>query len=77
MMITRQNFSHVNRFLEGDWNPVFTEYEVGYKYYVSGQYPLSCYNLKQRPAYISKPQRFGDWILSPASAKTYSIGPNR
>jgi hypothetical protein len=24
-----------------------------------------------------KTQRFGDWILSPSSGKTYSVGPNR
>jgi hypothetical protein len=29
-----------------------------------------------RPVYFSK-QRFGDWILSPFSGKTYSVGPNR
>jgi hypothetical protein len=24
-----------------------------------------------------KTQRFGDWILSPSSGETYSVGPNR
>jgi hypothetical protein len=37
-----------------------------YKYYVFGYYPSSC------P--FKKTQRFGDWILSPSSGKTYS-GP--
>jgi hypothetical protein len=26
---------------------------------------------------LEKTQRFGDWILSPPSGKTYSVGPNR
>jgi hypothetical protein len=33
--------------------------------------------LKHRPVYFSKTQRFGDWILSLSSGKTYSVGPNR
>jgi hypothetical protein len=32
---------------------------------------------KNRPVYFSKTQRFGDWILSPFSGKTYSVGSNR
>jgi hypothetical protein len=31
---------------------------------------------KTLPVYFSK-QRFGDWILSPSSGKTYSVGTNR
>jgi hypothetical protein len=31
---------------------------------------------KNRPVYFFKTQRFGDWILSPSSGKTYSVGPN-
>jgi hypothetical protein len=31
---------------------------------------------KHRPVYFSV-QRFGDWILSPSSGKTSSVGPNR
>jgi hypothetical protein len=27
--------------------------------------------------FIFKTQRFGDWILSPSSGKTYSVGLNR
>jgi hypothetical protein len=27
--------------------------------------------------FLFKTQRFGDWILSPSSGKTYSVGPNR
>jgi hypothetical protein len=38
-----------------------------YKYYVSGHYPPSCF--------YSKARRFGDWILSPSSGETYSVGP--
>jgi hypothetical protein len=31
-----------------------------------------------RPVFIYlKTKRFGDWILSPSSGKTYSVGPNR
>jgi hypothetical protein len=40
-----------------------------HKYYVVGYYPPSCLFFKK--------QRFGDWILSPSSGKTYSDGPNR
>jgi hypothetical protein len=47
-----------------------------YKYYVFGHYPSSSLYLKHRPVYFSK-QRFGDWILSPSSGKTYSVGPNQ
>jgi hypothetical protein len=43
---------------------------IYYKYYVFGHYPSSCPLFK-------KPQRFGDWILSPSSRKTYSVGSNR
>jgi hypothetical protein len=32
---------------------------------------------KNRPVYFFKAQRFGDWILSPSSGKTYSVGSNR
>jgi hypothetical protein len=35
-----------------------------YKYYVSGNYPSSCLYFKT--------ERFGVWILSPSSGKTYS-----
>jgi hypothetical protein len=35
-------------------------------YYISGHYPSSCLYFKT--------QRFGDWILSPSSGKTYSVG---
>jgi hypothetical protein len=38
-------------------------------YLNSGPYPSSCRQLKTR--------RFGDWILSPSSDGTYSVGPNR
>jgi hypothetical protein len=41
-----------------------------YKYYVFGHYPSSC-------PFLKKTQRFGDWILSPSSGKTYSVGSNR
>jgi hypothetical protein len=44
-------------------------------YYVFIHYPSSCSYLKHCPDYISK-QRFGDWILSPSSDKTYSVGPH-
>jgi hypothetical protein len=46
-----------------------------YKIYIYGHYP-SYFYLKHLLVYISK-QRFGDWILSPSSGKTYSLGPNR
>jgi hypothetical protein len=35
----------------------------------SGHHPSSCHLFKIR--------RFGDWILSPSSSRTYSVGPNR
>jgi hypothetical protein len=38
-----------------------------------GHYPSSRLCLKCHPVYISK-QRFGDWILSPSSGKTYVVG---
>jgi hypothetical protein len=47
-----------------------------YKYYVSGPYPSSCLCLRRLPVYLSK-QRFGDWILSPSSGKTYSVRSSR
>jgi hypothetical protein len=47
-----------------------------YKYYIYGRYPLSCLYKKKSPVYFSK-QRFGDWILSLSSGKTYSVEPNR
>jgi hypothetical protein len=33
--------------------------------------------IEKPPFYFLKTQRFGDWILSPPSGKTYSVGPNR
>jgi hypothetical protein len=33
-------------------------------------------DITHRPFFIKK-QRFGDWILSPSSGKTYSVGLNR
>jgi hypothetical protein len=30
-----------------------------------------------RPVFIYNTKRFGDWILSPSSGGTYSVGPNR
>jgi hypothetical protein len=42
-----------------------------YKYYVFGHYPSSCLYLKT-VLFIFKAQRFGDWVLSPSSGKTYS-----
>jgi hypothetical protein len=39
-----------------------------HNHYVSGHYPSSCFYLKL--------QRFGDWILSSSSGKTYSVGPS-
>jgi hypothetical protein len=49
---------------------------VGYKYYVFGYYPSSCLYLKT-VLFIFKTLHFGDWIMSPSSGKTYSVGPNR
>jgi hypothetical protein len=46
------------------------------KYYVFGHYASSCLYLKT-VMFIFKTKRFGDWILSPSSGKTYSIGSNR
>jgi hypothetical protein len=34
-------------------------------------------SLTKTVLFIFKTQRFGDWILSPSSGKTYSVGPNR
>jgi hypothetical protein len=48
-----------------------------YKYYVFGRYPSSCLDLKTSSCLFFKAQRFGDWILSPSSGKTYSSGSNR
>jgi hypothetical protein len=31
----------------------------------------------RRPVFIYNTQRFGDWILSPSSGGTYSVGLNR
>jgi hypothetical protein len=42
-----------------------------YKYYVSGHYPSSCLYLKTPSCLFFKTQRFGDWILSSSSGKTY------
>jgi hypothetical protein len=33
--------------------------------------------IQKRPPVYLKKQRFGDWILSPSSGRTYSVGPNR
>jgi hypothetical protein len=34
--------------------------------------------ISKKKSYVYfKTQRFGDWILSPSSGKTYSVGPNR
>jgi hypothetical protein len=42
---------------------VLCEITMGeYKYYVFGHYPSSC-------PFFKKPQRFGDWILSPSSGR--------
>jgi hypothetical protein len=54
---------------------LYTNYEK-YKYYVFGHYPSSCLYLKTPSCLFFKTQRFGDWILSPSSGKTYSDGPN-
>jgi hypothetical protein len=40
-------------------------------------YPSSCLYLKTPSFLFFKTQRFGGWILSPSSGKTYSVGPNR
>jgi hypothetical protein len=34
-------------------------------------------SLSKNRLLIFQKQRFGDWILSPSSGKTYSVGPNR
>jgi hypothetical protein len=56
-------------------NPHFWEYfrfkippSLQYIYHDSGHYPSSCL--------LFKTLRFGDWILSPSSVETYSVGPN-
>jgi hypothetical protein len=51
--------------------PGYSKPHVTYKhkYSVFWHYPSSCFYLKT--------QRFGDWILSPSSGKTYSVGSNR
>jgi hypothetical protein len=46
-----------------------SEITLSYKYYISRHYPSSCFYLKT--------QRFGDWILSPSSGKTYPVSGNR
>jgi hypothetical protein len=53
------------------WNPYQFIIHISSKHkkFVSPHYPLSCFCLKI--------QRFGDWILSPSSGGTYSVGPNR
>jgi hypothetical protein len=48
-----------------------------YKYYVVGHYPSSRLYLKTQSCLFFKKQGFGDWILSPFSGKTYSVGPSR
>jgi hypothetical protein len=48
-----------------------------YKYYVFGHYPSSCLYLKTWSCLFFKTQRFGYWILSPSSGKTYLFEPNR
>jgi hypothetical protein len=48
-------------------DPLFKR-QYFYRYYVYAYYPPSCLYFKT--------QRFGDWILSPYSGKTYSVGPN-
>jgi hypothetical protein len=50
---------------------LFLSYYISttFNYHNSGHYPSSCLLFKTR--------RFGDWILSPFSAGTYSGGPNR
>jgi hypothetical protein len=47
-----------------------------YKYYVFGYHSSSCLYLKT-VLFVFKTQRFGDWILSLSSCKTYSVRPNR
>jgi hypothetical protein len=47
-----------------------------YNYYVFGHYPSSCLYLETPSCLFFETQRFGDWILSPSSGKTYSVGPN-
>jgi hypothetical protein len=50
---------------------------IMYKCYVVGHYLSSCLYLKTPSCLFFKTQRFGDWILSPSSGKTYSVGLNR
>jgi hypothetical protein len=45
-------------------------------YYVSGHYPSFCLYVKTPSCLFFKIKRFGDWILSPSSGKTYSLWPN-
>jgi hypothetical protein len=47
----------------------FHNYLYWYNYHSSGHYPSSCL--------LFKTQHFRDWILSPSSGGTYSVGPNR
>jgi hypothetical protein len=49
------------------------------KRYVSGDHQLPCLYIKTRSCLFFRTRRFGDWILSPSSGKTYSTlstGPN-
>jgi hypothetical protein len=52
-----------NTFLKGVLHKKFE------KYYVSGHNPSPCF--------LFKTERFEDWILSPSSGGTYSVGPNQ
>jgi hypothetical protein len=45
------------------------------KYYVLGPYPSSCLYLETSSCLFFRTQHFGDWILSPSSGNTYSVGP--
>jgi hypothetical protein len=75
------HFAHLNCRLsvisDVHYNRVRYNEVLLYKYYDFGHYPSSCLYLETPSCLFFKTQRFGDWILSPSSGKTNSIGPNR
>lgn len=53
------------------------KFKNAYKYYIFRHYQSSGLYLKTPSYFFLKTQRFGVWIVSPSSIKTYSFGPNR
>jgi hypothetical protein len=60
-----------------EWTTITKKLCNKYNYYVLGHYPSSHPLSKMLSCLYLKTQYFGDWILSPSSGKTYSVGSNR